>query len=305
VWVLFKSSRFGSFSHSHADQNTFQLNAWGEALAIDSGYYPSYGSPHHTLWTRQTRAHNGVLVNGRGQAPYNWEASGRIEKFVDQGLVTLVRGQAGDAYNIPPDSDVIALWRKHMKEPLPPMEPKVDTFERTLAFVASKERPVLFVLDHIRTAAPAAFDWLLHALKEMQTGPGGEITIASGKARLAVRLVSTSPLEYSQFGGFPVKPEERAAGSPDQWHFAAHTAAPAAEVKFLAVLVPYREGEAEPKIEGFSSPNATGFRVGDAEVAAWWGNGIRGAFRAGGLGAEGRLIVRAKDRGQPRTIVDR
>ncbi|MCP5113847.1 MAG: DUF4962 domain-containing protein, partial [bacterium] len=66
VWALFKSSRFGSFSHSHGDQNTFQLNAYGEALAIDSGYYPSYGSPHHSLWTRQTRAHNGVLVNRRG-----------------------------------------------------------------------------------------------------------------------------------------------------------------------------------------------------------------------------------------------
>jgi len=54
VWALFKSSRFGSFSHSHGDQNTFQLNAYGRALLIDSGYYPWYGSPHHALWYRQT-----------------------------------------------------------------------------------------------------------------------------------------------------------------------------------------------------------------------------------------------------------
>jgi len=66
----------------------------GRSLAIDSGYYPSYGSPHHTLWTRQTRAHNGILVNGRGQPPYNWDASGRIDNYEEHGLVTLVRGQA-------------------------------------------------------------------------------------------------------------------------------------------------------------------------------------------------------------------
>ena len=98
VWVLFKSSRFGSFSHSHADQNTFQLYAYGRALAIDSGYYPSYGTPHDNLWTRQTQAHNGILVNGRGQPAHMWEASGQVESFERHGIITLIRGQAGGAY---------------------------------------------------------------------------------------------------------------------------------------------------------------------------------------------------------------
>jgi hypothetical protein len=305
VWVLFKSSRFGSFSHSHADQNTFQLNAWGEALAIDSGYYPYYGSPHHVLWTRQTRAHNGILVNGRGQPPYNWEASGRIEKFVDQGLVTLVRGQAGSAYNVPPTSEVVEMWRKHVKEPLPPMEPKVDSFERTLAFVSSREHPVLFVLDDIRTGGPATFAWLLHALQQMQIGTDDAVTVTSGKVRLAVKVISTSPLELSQTSEFTVKPEERAAGSPDQWHLAARTTSSAASVKYLAVLVPYREGTPEPLIEVLKGPDTAGFRVGGAEAAAWWGTGSGGGIRAGEIAGQGRLVVRAKDGVESKTVVDR
>ncbi len=295
VWALFKSSRFGSFSHSHGDQNTFQLNAWGEALAIDSGYYPSYGSPHHSLWTRQTRAHNGILVNGRGQPPYNWDASGNIEHFEDNGLVTLVRGQAGRAYNIPPGKNVIEMWRKYLTDPIPLMEPKVQSFERTLAFVASKERPILFVLDFVKTDAPATLDWLLHALRQMKfEADTGSITVSSGKARLAVRLLASVPLKFTQFGGFPVKPEERAAGWPDQWHLTARTTVPAAEVKFLAALVPYRESESAPEIAVVVGPRGAGFRVGDTQIAAWWGSGAEGAIRLEGLSGEGRLVIRAK-----------
>ncbi len=142
AWALFKSSRFGSFSHSHADQNTFQLNAYGRALLIDSGYYPWYGSPHDQLWTRQTKAHNGILVNGRGQPPFEWAANGTIEDYIRQGLVTIVRGQAAKSYNVPQQASVLRQWGEWSKVPVPPMDPKLESFERTVAFVASKKRPV-------------------------------------------------------------------------------------------------------------------------------------------------------------------
>ncbi|MCW5977112.1 MAG: DUF4962 domain-containing protein [Bryobacteraceae bacterium] len=304
VWAMFKSSRFGSFSHSHADQNTFQLHAWGEALAIDSGYYPSYGSPHHVLWTRQTRAHNGILVDGRGQPPFNWEAAGRIERFDDRGLVTIVRGQAAQAYNVAPDAGIVEMWRKHLTEPLPPMEPKVDSFNRTLVFIASRERPILFVHDYLKTAAPATSDWLLHSLNRMEVdAASASATVSAGKARMAVKLLATVPLEFSQFGGFPVKPEERAAGSPDQWHLSARGTGQTDEVKFLAALVPYREGERPPAIETIGGKRGVGFKIGNTEIAAYWGLLETGEIQAGDLQGPGRLIVRVVDDGQPRTIV--
>jgi hypothetical protein len=66
--LIFKSSPYGSVSHSHADQNSFAIMKGGKALAIPSGYYgPAYGQPHHAKWTRSTKANNCILVNGEGQ----------------------------------------------------------------------------------------------------------------------------------------------------------------------------------------------------------------------------------------------
>jgi hypothetical protein len=294
VWALFKSSRFGSYSHSHADQNTFQFYAYGRALAIDSGYYPSYGTPHDNLWTRQTAAHNGVLVNGRGQPPFTWEAGGRIESYERQGIVTVVRGEAGEAYNLPQPGSLASLWKKLLREPLPPATPRLQRFERTLAFVGSRTRPVLVVGDQLRADGPATFDWLLHALQPMEVDQGaGAILVRDGDARLAVRLVASVPLRFSQTGKFPIEPEAAnntayvlgTPSFPDQWHLKATTERPAGEMRFLAILVPYRAGEPAPLIE--SSP--TGFRMGSFEATD----------------SGGRLTVRFTEDGRAQTVTAR
>lgn len=315
VWALFKASRFGSFSHSHGDQNTFQLNAYGRPLLIDSGYYPWYGSPHDQLWTRQTRAHNGILVNGRGQPPGQWAASGSIDTYERHGIITLVRGQAAQAYNQAFSDGFLKLWRKSLKEPLPNMTPEVDSFERTLAFVGSKEKPVLVVHDYLKTAAPATFDWLLHALSRMETDArNGTIWVRDGDARLVVRVISTRGLAFSQTDRFSPMPEIEGSGCADkpkdcaarfagQWHLAARTQAPADEIRFLAVMAPFRASEKEPAIETFREGDSVGFRVAGTEVAAWWGAGKTGKIAAGGISGEGRMVVRVKDSAGSASVV--
>lgn len=312
VWAMFRSGRFGSFSHAHADQNSFQLYAYGRALAIDSGYYPSYGTPHDSLWTRQTRAHNGILINGRGQPAYTWEAEGNIDHYERQGIVTLVRGQAANAYNLPQPEGTARLWRKLLKEPLPPMDPKVESFERTLAFVASSTRPVLVVHDYVKTEGPAKFDWLLHALNRMEAESGsGTIEIEDGDVKVAVRLVASVPFRFSQTNKFAIPPEAASntayilgkASFADQWHLRATTETPEDEIKFLAVFVPYRDSEPQPKIEVLRGESTIGFRVDGADVAAWWGDGSQGKISAGGVKGEGRLVVDVKEPGQPTHVV--
>jgi hypothetical protein len=282
VWALFKSSRFGSFSHSHADQNTFQLYAYGRALAIDSGYYPSYGTPHDNLWTRQTRAHNGILVNGRGQPPFVWEAGGRITHFEQRGAVTTVRGEAAGGYNLPQPPSLASLWTQRLKEPVPPMEPALESFERTLAFAAAPGRPVLVVHDWLRAAAPATFDWLLHSLQRMAVDPeAGALTLSDGDARAAVRLVASVPLRYDQRSGFPIPPEKITNTAyvlgkeefAEQWHLAATTVRPERDMKFVAVFVPYRASERPPEIAVTRGAASVGFRVGAVEVSAGWAEG--------------------------------
>jgi hypothetical protein len=316
VWVLFKSSRFGSFSHSHADQNTFQVNAYGRPLLIDSGYYPWYGSAHDGLWTRQTRAHNGILVNGRGQPPHSWAAGGRIEAFERHGIVTLARGQAAEAYNFPQTQGILRMWQKSLKEPPPPMSPRVETFERTVAFVGSKSRPVIVVHDYLKTDGPATYDYLLHAMNRMRADArSGSIAVSDGGARLAIRLASSQPLAISQTDRFAVAPEieqssgcaanpkDCAARFPNQWHLSARTQGKAGEVRFLAVMAPYRVSEQEPEIVPVKSGDALGFRVAGTQVAAWWGAGPRGKISAGALSGDGRLVIRVEEGGKTSQVV--
>ncbi|NQT53820.1 DUF4962 domain-containing protein, partial [bacterium] len=83
AYLVLRSSPFGSISHGHADQNAFVIEAFGEALAIASGYYPWYSSPHHDGWTRQTKAKNAITIDGgKGQVARRWDADGRIVRFL-------------------------------------------------------------------------------------------------------------------------------------------------------------------------------------------------------------------------------
>ncbi len=314
VWVLFKSSRFGSFSHSHADQNTFQLYAYGRAMAIDSGYYPSYGTPHDNYWTRQTQAHNGILINGRGQPAHTWEAAGRIESFEKDGLVTLVRGQAADAYNLPQPSSLAQGWEKYLKQPLPSMDPKLESFERTVAFIGSKERPLLVIQDYLRANAPAYFDWLLHAASPMKfDGRTGSVTIRSGEAQVDVRLVASVPCRFEQQTGFPIEPEFAANTAyvlgkesfANQSHLKASTEVASKEMKFLALFQPHRSSEIPPEIIVTKSESRTGFRVGDTEIEAWWGPGPKGGLKSGDAASEGRLLIKTLENGRLSTVVAR
>jgi hypothetical protein len=67
--VFFRSSRFGSFNHSHADQNAFTLVSKGNDVLITGGYYPYYMSKHHATVTRATRYKNALTFDGGiGQA---------------------------------------------------------------------------------------------------------------------------------------------------------------------------------------------------------------------------------------------
>jgi hypothetical protein len=198
------------------------------------------------------------------------------------------------------------MWTHHLKDPVPPMEPKVESFERTMVFVSSKTRPVFFISDYVRAASPTTYDWLLHALSKMGVeDSSGIIRVKDGPARLVMRVIASGPVRFSQTDQFSVLPvrgdtpdtaeteEQRKARFPDQWHLTAKTQEPAREARFLAVMVPYRESEKEPVIELLEGPDVRGFSVDGARIAAWWGAGERGSIQLKDLSGEGRTVVQA------------
>lgn len=109
--VFFRSSRFGAFNHSHADQNSVVYVSQGKPLLIGGGYYPYYNSPHHMAVGRATRYKNALSFDGGfGQSEsvagasrpsnpaHSMDASGAITYNENRGALSAVTGDATLAY---------------------------------------------------------------------------------------------------------------------------------------------------------------------------------------------------------------
>lgn len=224
TFFLFKSSPFGSVSHSHADQNSFAILKGGRGLAIPSGYYgPAYGMPHHAEWTRQTKANNCILVNGEGQIVRESRASGKITDFRHQKALTYLCGDATAAYG-----------------------GKLKRFLRHVLFL----RPGVFLmLDELAAPGPSEFSWLLHGFEQMKTDAVARtVTSARRGATLNVRLACDAGLSFYQTDRFDTpfnegNPPEYHKQVENQWHFSARTADRVAETRIGAVLVVSDESE--------------------------------------------------------------
>ena len=173
IQLTFKSSPYGSFSHSHADQNSFILNAYGESLAINSAYREYHNSPHHQAWTRQTISKNDLLIDGVGQKAQSKNATGKITRFEQTARTTWTTG------------DATAAYAAAQKEP-----GRVLRVTRDVVFIDSR----YFVLrDRVELAAPAKLSWLLHAEHDLTwdaTTSTATIRGPARKATLTTRLLA-------------------------------------------------------------------------------------------------------------------
>lgn len=245
IMLGFRASPQGTSSHAFSDQNSFVLNAFGQALAISSGHREYYGSPHHHGWTRQTKSKNAILFGQQGQRVKDANAIGRVVRFADGTNFSFVTGDAVRAY-----------------------APHAEKALRHIFFV---DRRYFVLLDEMAAPAPVSFQWLLHALGEMRLSPEhGEILVRQQNARLTAKLLHPllGGLRFSQTDAFdpPVDPGWRAS-MPNEWHVSV-AFQPAQRAEFLAVLYPWSEGSESLAREVRSEPASRGFalRVGQTDL---------------------------------------
>lgn len=267
VSLYFKSSPFGSYSHSHADQNSLVVTACGQPLLIDSGYYPWYASPHDMAWTRQTRAHNAVLVNGKGQGVCNRAAGGRVIAFTHGADFDYTAGDATAAYREP--SLTTDTTSHHLRRDFhAPMElcayyEGVRRMVRHVVFV----RPGAFVLlDEVETEAPASVQLLWHAHEAFAIDAArhrADIAHGGGLARL--HFLTPGACQLSQTDRFPVPPEH---DLPNQWHLTADWGATTARRRLLTVIQACAAdaGDRLPEVCGLDEEDVLGVRVGATTV---------------------------------------
>jgi hypothetical protein len=233
IHITFKSSPYGSFSHSHPDQNAFVLNAFGESLAIASGYREFHRSPHHVGWTWQTKSKNAVLIDGKGQAPQSLASTGEITRFEQGDRYAWTTGDATVAYQTEQPAG------------------RVKRVLRDLVFI---DQRYLVTRDTVELADPGSLAWLLHAYRPIQWQADTQTAFIRGeRATLTTRLVSAEgPWKGQVRNEFdvPVDPKYL-GGHPDfstrpwsnQSHFSAESPTPAASRQVWAVLWPEPQGE--------------------------------------------------------------
>ncbi len=208
--VYFKSSPYGSYNHSHADQNSFVINYRGERLAIKSGYYDDYRTAHWTGWYKQTRSANAITFDGgQGQGVDGKQFAGEIEKFQSDATRALAVGRAEKAYGG-------ALTRA----------------ERSILYT----RPnVVLVRDVVASAVPRTWEWNIHSLNEMKKFSDRKVSITSGKAKMCVEMVSGPDVEFTQTDQFAVPPgrSSMAGAHPNQWHGVFATAKKSQAAEFV------------------------------------------------------------------------
>lgn len=229
IMLLFKSSWMGSFNHSHADQNSFVIYGYGEPLLIDSGYYDWYGSPHDAGWTRHTKAHNDILVNGEGQQTFDITAKGAITDYLASPVGCYTAGDATEAYH-----------------------GKLSKFVRRIAYV----RPdVYLIVDETEAEQPSTFTWACHALQEMEIDEAARtITVTKGDARLDIAFAWPTGLSFRQDNEFSVAPQGRYAQMEEQWHTYVETTEKSTK-QYFVTLVHVARGTEKPNFQAMQSEN--------------------------------------------------
>jgi len=168
IQLSFKSSPYGSFSHSHGDQNAFILNAYGANLAINSGYREYHRSQHHKYYTRQTKSKNGLLIDMRGQDVQNKAARGAITGFEEGDGYAWARGEAKEAYQI-----------------LQPLI-RIESVQRDIVMV---DHRYFVIRDRVKGNKPFNVSWLLHAERPIIYNTElGRVQVSSADVHLGVVL---------------------------------------------------------------------------------------------------------------------
>ncbi|HCL27375.1 MAG TPA: hypothetical protein DIC52_02930 [Candidatus Latescibacteria bacterium] len=98
VAFIFRSSPYGSISHSHANNNDFILHVGSRVMAMPAGYYAGYGSSHHGHYVWHTKSHNCVTLSDAPQLMRSPESTGEIVNAYEDDAITYMCGIADASY---------------------------------------------------------------------------------------------------------------------------------------------------------------------------------------------------------------
>lgn len=210
----FRSSTFGSGSHTLADQNSFNLVYGGKEVYYHTGYYTSFSDPHTLTSYRHTRAHNTILVNGIGQA-FTTQAYGMMLRGAGGSHIAYALGDASQAYRGISDDP---MWVRNFENAGITQTPEygfgttpLTKYRRQVLMLYPD---IVLVYDELEASEPVRWEWLLHS--PVQFGIDGQtFTTRTDNCVAVARMFADVSPEVSQTDRFFIAPEGNYA---NQWH---------------------------------------------------------------------------------------
>lgn len=180
--VYFKSSPYGSFNHSHGDQNSFVLKKGGVGLLTEAGWYDWYNSPNWSGWYRQTKAHNAITYDGgKGQVIDGWREprafKGQVVSYGEYGNTYYVSGAAETAF----PTGALSKNLRH------------------LWYLRSSDAVV--ILDQLASKVARTFEWNFHTLAPITINTAGQVSVTNQGRSVCLRPVSTGLRFEKRVGG--------------------------------------------------------------------------------------------------------
>lgn len=211
--VYFKSSPppYGAYNHSHADQNSFVVNAGGQRLAIESGYYDGYKTAHWLNWYHTTKAKNAITYDG-GLGQLFYESGGRmgygkVTGFTHAASHDIVSGDATAAYG-----------------------GALSKAQRSLVYL----RPnLILVYDDLASATSRQWEWNIHAINQMTSSSDRTATIQNGGQTMCITMLAGPTMRFTQTNAFSANP---GGSRPAQWHGRFYSTTRLPSTEFVALL---------------------------------------------------------------------
>ena len=163
-----------TWNHSHADANSFILFHKGEDILKEAGrcWYPN---PEYRNYFFQSRAHNVVLFNGKGQSReqqyYGSPLRGKLSSLLDGGNVKYVLADGTGPY--------------------------ADQFSRNFRHFLWLDN-VIYIIDDLKTHETGHFEWLWHPGGEAKK-KGADLIVTNNKSSAIVRPLYPRMLAQSDF----------------------------------------------------------------------------------------------------------
>jgi len=157
--------------HAHPDAASFQVYAFGQWLAVDTGY------THY----KQSKDHNTVVVNGIQQLGGERIWYDMMECFSNGASAEITHCVTTPEYDYA-RGDASTIYRP---------QARLAKFVRHLIFLKPAD---VIVVDELEGQVKSSFEWRLHADDEI-AGDGGCYTVRKGDARLANSFLAPEALK--------------------------------------------------------------------------------------------------------------